>query len=650
MRSLRLRTALIGTGVLLAVGAGGTAVSAASGGVATAGTSGIDGCVNPIHSDTAAPADIRIWVCADGNPFADAEKSQAAAIAEKYYRPMTALMGEPLLDSGGPGGGDSTAIDVYLLDGNSQQVNRDGRDRSIGKHLAVTVPTDRIPGRTSSSAFILMNRNRMGNHGFTSEFIHEFFHVLQDKYNYMPACNWWYSDASAAWAEEYFDPADSQSETVKRFHNFESDPSQSLFRSNPYDAFIWPYFQAQEQGATAIKRTWQAVENLQSCDELNGALNSIFPFADHFRDFAVRNLDFLFLRPSGKPEVPRNFSPTYQQALSSGGELQRAFPHDAPSMDDLNDFVSPGTQAVSLNLPPESTEYIDVSTDSFSALVGAVQLDTSGLTNTGSLSLDTIGIATDKDHAHWIRIRDTHPADGVCTLRDNSTAAHLVLVLTNSSMTNTITGTAHVRARPNCATSASGTVTHTQHVVTNIDDDTETVLDDTVKANLKLKSIPEGGFVSMNSPYTYSFSGSVTQISSGDTCQYSGSGSAVMNGAWDADGGAGGANLDAYGLNHAPFIDEWAHPTTPASGCQGGITLNDWARGCPIVPPGGLNELPSYLGKYTNKRAKVKFDCHDSWSDDNGNQITESFTGSLTAKGVIPCGLYTTSCADGEPK
>jgi len=659
MRSLRLRTVLIGTVVMLVLG-GGTA-SAARGAVVPADTAGIVGCADPIHSDSAPPATFRFWVCADGNPDAQSQLDDAAAIAESYYRPMTALMGEPFLDSGGPEGGDSSAIDIYLLDGNSQQVYRDGENRSIGKkeNLAVTVATSLIPDTTSSSAFILMNRNRLGNREFPSDFIHEFFHVLQDKYNYTtPNCKWWYTEASATWAEEYFDPADSRSRIATRLRNFEKDPSQSLFKSDPYDAFIWPYFQAQEQGATAIQQTWEAVdgkeiEAMQSCDDLNGALNSVFPFADHFRDFAVRNLDYLFNRPQGKPEVPRNFGPTYQQALASNGLPQSTFPYAHPSMDSMSfTSTSPGTQAVGLNLPPESTEYIDVQTMTTSdALVGALQLDIAGLTNTDNLSLDTIGIADDKAHAHWIRIHDAHPTDGVCTLWDNSTAAELILVLTNSSTTNTVDGTAHVRTQPNCATSASGTITHTQHVVTSdFNVDTKTVLDDTVKANLKLKSNPEGGLVSVNSPYTYSFSGSITTISSGDTCQYSGSGSAVMNGAWDADGGVGGANLHGYDLHHAPYVSEWAHPTTPASGCQGGVTLDDWARGCPIVPPGGLNAEPDYSGKYADKRAKVNFNCDDSWSDSNGNQITESFTGSLKAKGVIPCGLYTASCADGEPK
>ena len=657
MRSLRLRTVLIAAGVLLALGAGGTTASAASGGVTTADTAGIVGCANQIDSDVAY---FRFWVCADGNPLADAELNQAVAIAQSYYLQEQHLMGTaPVPDSGGPEGGGSTSIDIYLLDGTSQQVSRDGSPWNIlSGETGETISTDPEPGTNFSSAFVLIDRN-LSTPEFRLTFIHEFFHVLQDAYNSTPDCKWWYTDASATWAEEYFDPADAQSYPTAAqslitvlLQNFLNNPSQSLLApSSPYEAFIWPYFQAQEQGASAIQGTWLAVETASSCDELNDTLNDLFPFADHFRDFAVRNLDYLFSRSRGKPEVPRNFGPTYQQALDFDGNTQSTFPHVIPVMADEPQFTRPGTKPVNLNLPPESTEYIDVSTTTTgSALVGALQLDTAGLTNTDNLSLDTIGIADDKAYAHWIRIRDTRPTDGVCTLRDNSTAAHLVLVLTNSSMTNTVAGTAHLRARPNCATSASGTTTHIQHVVTyDYNFDTETVLDDTVKANLKLKSNPEGGFVSVNSPYTYSFSGSITTLSSGDTCQYSGSGSAVMNGAWDADGGAGGANLDAYGLSHAPFIDEWAHPTTPASGCQG-VTLDDWARGCPIVPPGGLNEIPSYTGKYTSDRAKVNFGCHDSWSDANGNQITESFTGSLKAKGVIPCGLYTASCADGEPK
>src|SRR5215469_11342008 len=123
MRSLRVLTTLIGTVVMLVLGAGagGGTASAASGAAAMAGTTGIVGCANPMSADTAPPATFRIWVCADGNTHASDQLSEAVAAAQTYYGPMTALMHEPLLDSGGPGGGGSTAIDVYLVNGSSQQ-------------------------------------------------------------------------------------------------------------------------------------------------------------------------------------------------------------------------------------------------------------------------------------------------------------------------------------------------------------------------------------------------------------------------------------------------------------------------------------------------------------------------------------------------
>ncbi|MBO0882019.1 MAG: hypothetical protein J2P17_17095, partial [Mycobacterium sp.] len=544
MRSLRVLAVLIGTVVMLVLGAVGGTASAASGATAV-DTPGIAGCANQVSADTAPPATFRIWVCADGNTHASAQLSEAVAAAQTYYGPMTALMGEPLLDSGGPGGGGSTAIDVYLVNGSSQQVNRDGHAESLPANAdGLAVPTNKIPSTTvsRSSAFVLLDRNLQGTPEFATGFIHEFFHVLQDNYNYLHGCKWWYQEASAEWAQEYFDPTDSQTEITSRLDGFEGNPSQSLFTSDPYDAFIWPYFQAQEQGATAIQQTWAAVENNQACGNMNEVLDSNFSFADHFRDFAVRNLDHLFSRPQGKAEVPRNFGPTYQQALDSMGQPQGTFPDGFPAMQYMSfTSTSPRTQPVTLNLPPESTEYIDVQTvPTTDTLVGALHLDIAGLTNGDDLSLDTIGIADDKARAHWIRIRDTHPTDGVCTLWDNSDAAELILVITNSAMTDTVAGTANVKEQPNCATSASGTVTHTQHTVTVFDTAT-TVLDDTVKANLKLKSRPQGGLVSVKSPYTYSFSGSITDQNS--TCQYSGSGSAVMNGAWTAASGAGGADL-----------------------------------------------------------------------------------------------------------
>jgi hypothetical protein len=74
---------LIGATVLLAVGVSGGTASAASGATAVADTSGIVGCANPVHRDSAVyPGKFRFWTCADGDPQAENQLSQAVAVAD----------------------------------------------------------------------------------------------------------------------------------------------------------------------------------------------------------------------------------------------------------------------------------------------------------------------------------------------------------------------------------------------------------------------------------------------------------------------------------------------------------------------------------------------------------------------------------------
>jgi hypothetical protein len=92
---------------------------------------------------------------------------------------MTQLMGMPLPDPGGIAAGGETRIGLYLVSG-SQEVEREGDKTGLDGHLAVTVPDH---AGVHSSAYMLLSRARMGVAGFRSDFVHEFFHVLADRYN-----------------------------------------------------------------------------------------------------------------------------------------------------------------------------------------------------------------------------------------------------------------------------------------------------------------------------------------------------------------------------------------------------------------------------------------------------------------------------------
>jgi len=92
-----------------------------------------------------------------------------------------------------------------------------------------------------------------------------------------------------------------------------------------YAAYIYFMFLEQEVGARAIAEMWRDLENTKP-DDFEGTtaiLDRLLPFKEHFRDFAVRNLN-LDLQP-GDP-----ISPSYH-------DLDQTFPEGiAPAFERYN--------------------------------------------------------------------------------------------------------------------------------------------------------------------------------------------------------------------------------------------------------------------------------------------------------------------------
>jgi len=597
-------------------------------------------------------AQFLVWVCNSGkHPRADL--STVLKLANQYAPEMIKLMGKPQPDSGGLAGGGDTRIDIYLVNGTAQSVERDGSPDRLHKTNnvvddAMTVSTDRHGD--AASGYMLLNRQRMGGKGFASDFVHEFFHVLQYHYN-IGSCNggeWWFTEASATWAESYWVASTAPGEVYKRYvENFEKNPELSLTDTrnlHDYASFIWPYFMQQQKGADAIASVWKSLppRNI-SCRAMNQRLDAQLSFADNFRDFAVRNLDQKFIRDSGEPEWPQDFGKNYQ-------DLHNDFPETWPDISNDRQFTAAGqSQSLKLDLPPLSVTYAYINTTAIGDPVMGIHLDMSGLSDTEGLSVDVLGYESDQSgHNHWIRIRESSPDNGVCMAWDpgDTEDTALVLVISNSSLTQTTRGTTKIQARGACATSASGTVTHTQHVVEGDDTYTDTV-DTTVSMNLKF--VASGNdMVSNGSTFTYTVSG--THNDGSTTCDFGGSG----NGSMDPSAGSG-SYADLYGYvaskDNPPHLTEVAYGPS-LSGCGGGYVLNDSALGCPIVPSNIYFPPPEYEGAYSADSSVISFNCNDS----SGSQptvdiedLTENVTGTLTAQGVIPCGLWTAGCVDGSP-
>jgi uncharacterized protein DUF6055 len=591
----------------------------------------------------------RAWICDTGKKPAG-KAASVLKLIEKYMPSMSRFMGGgPRPDSGTVADGGDKKIDVYLVNGTKQCVERGG---GKPKCLESTTPAEDVPTDvhgTRASGFLLVDRTKLNSVDFASILVHELFHLLQSRYN-TGDCgggSWWFTEASATWAQTYWVPKTAARAAYPRYNIFEKNPEVSLLSTenhHDYASFVWPYFMQQQKGAASIARVWKSLPGDTNCAAMNDKLDAQLSFADNFRDFAVRNLDDKFPRDSGAAEWPQHFGSNYRK-------LHADFPLTWPSIQTSPQFTGAGqSESVKLDLPPLSATYAYVVTTAIGTPIAALRLATGGLSDTKGLSVDLLGYeGSQSGHNHWMRIRESSPGNGTCLGWDpgDTGNATLVLVISNSSLTQTVGGTAKIQTRDACATSASGTVTHTQQLVT--DDTVDTVTTDTtVTMHLKLADNGTDGLVNNGSTFDYAVSGTQTDDVTHATCGFSGSGSGNYA---SADSLA-----DLYGYqtpqDNSPYLTEVA-AGDPLSGCGGGYELSDAAFGCPIVPPLLAQPRPTYEGKYSSDLSTIQFNCDDSSGPVDGSDatsVTEQVTGSLKVQGVIPCGLWTANCVNGALK
>lgn len=615
-------------------------------------------CSAKLHN-SASDSNFDVWTCS-ASAKAISNATKALGLAEKNYDRETSFMGgPPIPDSGTPAEGGDIKIDMYLVSVSAgQEVTRyDPATKDVfTSQLTDTIAAQAIPtdettdgDGAAASGWMVLNLDRLADPGFESDFVHEFFHLLQYRTNigYCGGNEWWFTEASATWAESYFVPATAPDEVYYRYvDGFETDPSLSLMSMandatedpHGYSSFIWPYFMQQKAGSSSIANVWKSLTSVKSCTEMNEKLDAQLSFADHFRDFAVRNLDDpdQFVRNAAPPVWPENFGGNYKK-------LHRDFPQAWPNIDPADNLTldNPGsTQTVSVSLPPLSAEYVQISMPGYvDSPVRSISLDTSALSGASGMSVDLLGYEdTAPGHNKWIRIRESQPASGICTLWDNANGdTSVILVISNSSLSQKLAGPLDIQTHSYCAASASGTLVHTQHHVQYLNDDTLTT-SSKVKLTLSFTDTPSG-LVGSGS-YSYQFSGSDTALN----CRFSGSGTGTISDSGDE----GFANLFGYAAARPqpPYLIEVVTPPQPAKGCHGGFTLADNIRGCPIVDRSVYYYPPGYLGSYSADLSAVDLDCHDSYSD-SIEKITEGMTGTISVQGVVSCGLWTSDCTDG---
>lgn len=296
---------------------------------------------------TSAVAPVKVHALCAGKGY-DAALAKALAAVEELWGPMVALMGPPILDEGGDDAGGSTEIDIYLLP-SAEAVVRRGADYTMGGldmgQARVTAP---FRDGTASS-FVMIGDKLLASGRFKSALAHELFHVFQSTHNsvisFRGRAEWWFTEASAVWAESHFVRAGSADQVHARFVNsFQrddlslhtsadpSDPDQARERLHMYAAYIWPFFMEQERGARAVADAWRAMRGVGNDWEKGmAAIDAQLPFAANFRRFAVRNLNAALL--PGDPVQPRYVA------------LDPSFPDGArPSTEDYA-FVSGGSSS-----------------------------------------------------------------------------------------------------------------------------------------------------------------------------------------------------------------------------------------------------------------------------------------------------------------
>ncbi len=273
------------------------------------------------------PGKFRVWVTCDGD-FEDDLKT-AVTMIDSFWAPMTEFMGvEPLPDSGTESAGGDSAIDFYLVNPGEDVDERDleGPGADI---LAYARPqwTDASRGQVSRSSVVVARREMMGSPQLYDTLVHEFFHVLQQARNWELAFNWatrpdddpewdtlvhaehWWTEATAEWAAMHFtrdlphhDGA-RRSNHRSRFSDFlDSSADVSLHapqqQSEPgwgfmYSTYIWFFFMEQVIGPQAIAEIWEEFAGLgpNDVEAAMAIIDAKLPFAEHFREFAVRNLN-----------------------------------------------------------------------------------------------------------------------------------------------------------------------------------------------------------------------------------------------------------------------------------------------------------------------------------------------------------------------
>jgi hypothetical protein len=595
-----------------------------------------------------------VWACRGTG--ASADEAAALAIAEPEYEPMTALMGAPLADclprpacTAGGGG----KISIYLLKP-GQTLTRGGRTDGLANNvLGAEIDSATVAGSIHSSGYILLHREMAkADPGlFRSEVVHEFFHVLSGRYNNSDGClrrqeSYWFVEASAKWAQSYkpFLASDLAPATVYAwFAKFQAKPDVSLtdiVHRDPHADFIWPYFMQQETGGgSVIANTWKALADARTCSQMTAAMNSVFSFADHFKDFAVENFDTQLTNPAtGKKEWPHAFGPDYPD------RMDKRFPELQPQVAEARTFTRPSTVPVPVNVPPLATAYHVINAIS---PAGALAIDFSPVAHRSDLDIKVLITETSGSSGQhpWKVISIPANSLSVCAYPDSESDVRMFLILANHDTRSTVSGSYTVKAQTACATAASVRLTLTENHIGIGDSNTAFV---TVKLNVFLTQCQDCQGLTQDltrGTGSWSATGSIPGfgLCGGAPGVVSGSGSYT---GWGAATGWDYLDVSSYWSEPDPFdappgIDSQGQTDPIVVTCPDGTTDSFHNRGFPDPACPWLGN-PLETGKWADhKHTIIDLSCT---SKRPGTSESTTISGTASATDVILCGAFTANC------
>jgi len=242
-----------------------------------------------VYTESLVSADekVRIWypkadmsskdIFGAGNVSVSASKAKSMAEKVKGYldddeiiQDYVDLMDRELISDGNKGG--DGKLDIYIA--------------PIGSDLGACY----LEGSLPNHSYILLNITISNDKVLRTTLAHELFHSFQYLYKHDWDREYWYSEATAVWSEDYIYMADDTERVwLDKFIPYAevSVDDMSPPENHHYGAYIFPFFLTDQFGDNIIRESWEKSEStscIKGIDEiLEGGLK------EHWKKFTLWN-------------------------------------------------------------------------------------------------------------------------------------------------------------------------------------------------------------------------------------------------------------------------------------------------------------------------------------------------------------------------